>query len=55
MAQMPSRKHCIAILTFAETFKMNKDEILYSNHFSEMSYLNFSLSFWLIISLQDLS
>jgi len=35
----------------------NKDEILYSNHFKEMSRLNFSLYNWLglIISLQHLS
>jgi len=32
----------------------NKDEILYSNNFSENSYLNFSLSYGQNISLQDL-
>jgi len=36
-------KHCIAILTFLWKFSKNKDEILYSNHFKEKSYLNFSL------------
>jgi len=44
-------KHCIAILTFAETLK-NKDEILI---IFKKSYLNFSLSCSLIISLQNLS
>jgi len=38
-----------------QKFSKNKDEILYSNHFLEKSYLNFSLFYWLIISLQDLS
>jgi len=47
-------KHCIAILTFLQKLSKNKDEILYSNHFKEKSYLNFSLYYWLIISLQDL-
>jgi len=28
---------------------------MYSNHFKEQSYLNFSLYYWLIISLRDLS
>ena len=48
-------KHCIAILTFLQKRSKNKDEILYSNHFKEKSYLNVSLSYWLIISLQNLS
>jgi len=29
--------------------------MVYSNHFKEKSYLNFSLYYWLIISLQNLS
>jgi len=33
----------------------NKVEILYSNYFWEKFCLNFSLSYWLTISLQDLS
>jgi len=41
-------------MTFAKLSK-NKDEILYFNHFLEKSYLNFSLFYWLIISLQVLS
>ena len=36
-----------------QKFSKNKHEILY--HFEEMSYLNFSLPYWLIISLLDLS
>ena len=47
-------KHCIVILAFAETFK-KEDEIVYSDKFLKKPYLNFSLSYWLIISLQDLS
>jgi len=35
-------------------FSKNKDEILYSNHFKEKFCLNFSLSYWLIISFQGL-
>jgi len=37
-------KYCLAILTFAETFK-EKDEILYSKHFKEKSYSHLSLSY----------
>jgi len=33
----------------------NKDEFLDSNHFQEKPCLNLSLSYWLIILLQDLS
>jgi len=38
-------KHRIAILALQKLSK-NKDEILYSNNFSEKSYFNFSLSYW---------
>jgi len=48
-------KHCIAILTFLQKSSKNKDEILYCNYSKEMSHLNCSLYYRLIISLQHLS
>jgi len=51
-----SSRHCIAILTFLQKPSNKKDEILYSDHFKEKSYFNFSWYCWLIIiSLQDIS
>jgi len=42
-------------LTYLQKLSKNKDAIVYSKHFKEKSYWNFSLYDWLIISLQNLS
>ena len=47
-------KYWIAILTFLQKRSRNKDEILYSDRFKEKTKLNFSLYYWLIISLINL-
>jgi len=48
-------KYWIAILKFLQKLSRNEDEILYSDRFKEEKELNFSLYYWLIISLQKLS
>jgi len=48
-------KNFTAILTYMQKLSKIKDEIVHCNHFFKKCHLNFSLSYWLIIFLQDLS